>query len=160
MKFRRCRDRDSSETGSFGGCRDRDSSETGSFGACRDRDSFETGSFGGCRDRDSSRLSKRCRDRDFFESLATLCSELSKSRQYSFEVKQYILRMKRSKAVQFCSKAVNIQFLSEAVQIQNEVKWGGTVLNQSSMDSERSKVRQYSFRVKQYRFRSKQIKTD
>ena len=49
-------------------------------------------------------------------------SELSKARQYSFEVKQYILRMKQSKAVQFCSKAVNIQFLSEAVQIQNEVK--------------------------------------
>ena len=87
-------------------------------------------------------------------------SELSKARQYSFEVKQYILRMKRSKAVQFCSKAVNIQFLSEAVQIQNEVKWGGTVLNQSSMDSERSKVRQYSFKLKQYKFRSKQSKAD
>ena len=49
-------------------------------------------------------------------------SELSKARQYSFEVKQYVLRMKQSKAVKFCSKAVNIQFVSEAVQIQNEVK--------------------------------------
>ena len=47
--------------------------ETMKFRRCRDRDSSKTGSFGGCRDRDSSRLSKRCRDQDFFESLATLC---------------------------------------------------------------------------------------
>ena len=33
---------------------------------------FETKKFKGCRDRDRPRLSKSCRDRDFFESLANL----------------------------------------------------------------------------------------
>ena len=37
---------------------------------------LETGHFGGCRDRDKARLSKSCRDRDFFESLADPWSDL------------------------------------------------------------------------------------
>ena len=35
---------------------------------------IETGNFCGCRDRDQPRLNKSCRDRDFIESLADLCS--------------------------------------------------------------------------------------
>merc|ERR1712198_550985 len=75
------------ETIKFCGCRDRDSSRLGisvvvETETHRDWEILwlssprliETGNFCGCRDRDQPRLNKSCRDRDFIESLADLCS--------------------------------------------------------------------------------------